>query len=485
MFAGAGWECNKIEGDKCSSPQGGGWGKVSGENDSVRSALRGAVASSDDGGAAIWLVEFGADGVIAWEVQRDACGTPRARHWPAIPADTGDDAQALFQEHLRPLIGDRPLLLLVLSSADATANEILDVLADNHPEAIVCHCTSPLADIMREVISETPLTHWYELIGLRRMDSGRLVFDSFPLFPREAVHGYRQPLRIQCEPSEDGTVFAVVAQLRGKYRLVSVQSAMLAPGVYEPTAVLVRPGRVVFEGLPVKSRAEHSSWPALVTAVPPTLDRTPPAHLICAIELTGTAEQLDQRIERIDKLVEHASLAGGELSVSLVSYGAHSFHRKVPDESVTVLARAGRARAAQAALARVRERRPPDGEYPKAAQLECALAEIYRLIDRRDGRPVLVTAGSRPAFPPRADLLTQILPCPHRTDWHSELKRLTRIPDITFGAICDASATGPIWTELGREARESPDIIDVRPFAERLQLTRPTMYVPFPLIDGD
>ncbi len=457
---------------------------MNGERGSVRSALRTGLADPAEG-TAVWIVEFAADSVIAWQVRRDSSGTPQVRHWP-VPVRPAADPEAVYQQQLRPLLGAGARVLLVCSTADASRGQIFDVVRAAHPEATVSHCTCPLGGVIRQVITETPLTHWYELVMLRRTGSGRLLFDSFQLFPREARHGYRQQFRMRCEPSDEhGTVFAVIAERGGSYRLVSAQSALLAPGVYEPTAELLRPGRVAFDGLPVKLRAEHRSWPALISAVPPRLDRPPPVHLICAIEVTGSSEQLRQRIERIDKLVEHVSLGDGQLTVSLVSYGAHSFHRKVPEEPVTVLALTLNAKAAQAALARLGKRQPPDGEYPRAAQLECALAAIVRLIDRKDGRPVLVTAGSRPPFPPVVDLHTEILPCPDRTDWRRELRRLAGVPAITFGAICDDGAAAPVWAQLGREARESADIVDMQPFAVRLGLSRPALYVPFPLTDAD
>jgi hypothetical protein len=56
---------------------------------------------------------------------------------------------------------------------------------------------------------------------------------------------------------------------------------------------------------------------------------------------------------------------------------------------------------------------------PPAAQLECALAELAQHPDASAGRPVLVTAGSRPPHPPRADVGTQIMPCPERRDWRT------------------------------------------------------------------
>ena len=438
-------------------------------------------------GATITLIEFGNDSVTAWQVQRDGSGTPRARHWPPMPAYSADDPQARYEEQLRPLADGGSRLLLVLSAPYPPSGELFGVVTSAHPDAPLLACRSPLAEVLRELITGIPLTHWYELVVLRRLRSGRLVFDSWQLFPAEADHRYPpQRFRIWCEPSDEhGTVFAVVAQLGGDYSMVSVQSAMLDPGFHEPTAKLLRPGQVAFEGLPVKLRTEHRSWPSLVGAVPATLDRPAPAHLICAIEVSGTKDQLRRRIDRVQQLITRAETTEGQLRVSLISYGAHSFSRKVPDEPPAALTWAGSAKTALAELAKLQKRGTPDGEYPRAAQLECALAEVIRRLDRDDGRPCLVTAGSRPPYPPRVDPRTEIIPCPRRNDWRGALQRLGGIPDMAFGTICDHDAAGPAWTQLGRDASESGDLVDVRRLAMNLGLSRPLMNVPFPLIGLD
>ena len=204
---------------------------------------------------------------------------------------------------------------------------------------------------------------------------------------------------------------------------------------------------------------------------------------MCVIEVSGPTDQFRRRIDRIQDLIAHTDGTDGQLSVSLISYGPHAFDRRVPDEPAKVLAWAADSKTVLLALDKLGERKLVKGEYPRAAQLECALTEVARLLSVRDGRPVLVTAGSRPPFPPRVDIRSEILPCPDRRDWRRPLQKLYGVPGITFGALPDQDADAEIWTRLGREALEPLDVVDVRRFAADLGLCGTAVPVPFPLID--
>jgi hypothetical protein len=344
--------------------------------------------------------------------------------------------------------------------------------------------------LLRDAIRDSPLTRWYELVVLRRSRSGRLGMDGHPLFPPGAQRGYPCQFTIRCEPGDSrGTVFAVVTREARRFRIVSVQSADIPPGMYEPTAVLARPGQVVFEGLPAALRPEQRRWSDIVAAIPEKLDRAPPAHLVCLIEVSGGREGLRHRIDRVEQLITSASAGTGQLAVSLVSYGPHAFDHRQHEEPATVLAWATTGDRALAVLGRLRDRTPPEEEYPRAAQLECALAEVAgRLTGRdsgRDGRPVLVTVGSRPPHPPRVDIQTEIIPCPERRDWRRSLEELRGVPGITFGALCGRGASRAIWGNLGTDALEPLNVVEAARFAADIGLYGPVQYVPFPLIDQE
>jgi hypothetical protein len=79
--------------------------------------------------------------------------------------------------------------------------------------------------------------------------------DGHALFPPGAQRGYSHQFTVRCELSDSrGTVFAVVTREARCFRIVSLKSGVIPPGVYEPNAVLLRPGQVVFEGLPAVLR---------------------------------------------------------------------------------------------------------------------------------------------------------------------------------------------------------------------------------------
>ena len=129
------------------------------------------------------------------------------------------------------------------------------------------------------------------------------------------------------------------------------------------------------------------------------------------------------------------------------------------------------------------EGHPADVGYPRAAQIECVLTEIAERLTGQEGRPVLVTVGSRPPFPPRVDPLTEIIPCPNRNDWRRALYLLMDHPGIAFGAISDRDPDGGVWTSLGTDAFAPVSAFDTRRFAAKLGLL--SVNIPFPLVGPD
>lgn len=468
-------------------------GGMSAQGHAADRALRAELAELTEG-AVFKIAEFGEEGVVVWEVRRDGNGTPlAARLGPPVPASPGTGSGGFYGERLSPLTGAGSRLLIVWSAARAERpDEMFEMLRDARPDAPCCSSDTPVAVLLREAIRDSPLTRWYELVVLRRSRSGRLGMDGHPLFPPGAQRGYRCQFRIRCEPGGSrGTVFAVVTREGRRFRIVSLQSADIPPGLYRPTAVLARPGQVMFQDLPAALQPEHRRWSDIVAAVPEKLDRPPPVHLVCLIEVSGAKEQLKRRIDRVEQLITSAGAVSGQLVVSVVSYGSHAFDHRQHEEPVTALAWAMSGDRALAALGRLRGRTPPEGrrppeeEYPRAAQLECALAEVAGRLTGRDGRPVLVTVGARPPHPPRVDIRTEILPCPERKDWSWYLSELQAVPGITFGALYDRGASGAIWPRLGRETLEPLNVVEAARFAADIGLYGPVQYVPFPLIDQE
>jgi hypothetical protein len=377
---------------------------------------------------------------------------------------------------------------------DSTADQMFEVAVNAHGRASAFRFTGPLDEMLRRVIAAEPLTQWYELVTLRRTQSGRLILTGTQLFPPGTRRGERQSMTVRCEPSgEDGTVFAVVAtESVDQVRLVSLDSVNLAPGTYNLTAVLRRPGLVRFEGLPAKLREDHRSWLEIVAGVPEQFDLSQPAHLICVVEVSGTGQQVSQRIELADQLIKHVTAGTeGRLKISLISYGPHAVGRSFAEEPIRVLTWAQDRTSALHEVNRMRDRGAAPIGYSRAAQLECVLARVIEELDRRDeddGRPVLVTIGSRPAFPHRLDAATEIIPCPERNDWRRSLRQLQEgYPGIAFGAISDHRLDQEIWPHLasGAFAPMNISIFDVQDFAERLGLLSKVEYIPLPLIEPE
>lgn len=411
-----------------------------------------------------------------------------------VTALSEDERLTIARARTAGLIADPAHPVLVGASLDEpTAKPAFDRLHAVHPQAPVFENDEPLDDSLHRGIGNDMLTHAYELVVVRRTRSGRLRLGGHQLFPHSARRGDYKTFMIRCGPSdENGTAFAVVA-VEGvrDFQLVSVESANIFPGTYEVTAELLRPGLVQFHGLPADFRSEHRSWAELVGAIPAKIDLPEPAHLVCAVEVSGTADQVQERISRVEQLVglitentEH------ELAFSLVSYGPHSFDWKVLEDPVKALTWAAGADTAMSALKALRDRGPVESGYMRAAQIECMLAKVASRLGMQHGRPVLVTAGSRPPYPQRMDPRTEILPCPHRNDWRRALQRIRALPGSAFGAICESSWTlderedGDIWPRLGSDAIADLNAVNIRRFAADLGLLSLTVQpIPFPIVE--
>lgn len=448
-------------------------------------------------GAYFTVAELTATGVIVWTVSRDDKGTPAARYQEltGVP-DPETGALADFdRDHLTRLLGRH--LLLVTHPAVDYPDRLLALLPDEF--AVPAHeCQTPLKDHVRGVITVTPLRVGYELVVLRQGQDGRLTMDLRQLIPQDACSGYSEDFTVRCAPTDErGTTFAVVIRDRNggitgaasRPRPVEIQSAKIPPGEYRVNAELVRPGHVEFNGFPTRLGRDSRTLREIVQTVPERLPRPRRAHLICLLEVSD-AELLEHRVERLEELINAAEASGGELEVSLVTYGPHSVQRTVPEEAAAVVAWATRSDLALRKLGAVKKRAAPDNEYPRAAQLECALREVARMFADETpgsggsgGRTVLVTAGARPPHPDRVDIYTEIIPCPDRTNWKRTLNDLyDKLPSLKFGALCNVGAVGNVWSSLGKDAIEEVEVVDVPAFAEKLGLHDSVRAVPFPLI---
>jgi hypothetical protein len=463
-------------------------------------------------GESLSIAEFSPSGVTVWKVSLDRVGTPRVlRYLHDFPSlrDQGMLDEAELVDRIRPENDGRVILartgLRPQGEADRDALDAdrgFELARVAYPGSRTFRSVTAVDDLLADATARVPLpaSLWYELVLLRRSGSGRLEFTAQQLFLPEARRGDTRQFAVRCEPSDDnGTVFAVAARDAAfEFQLVSMASAKVSPGTYYLTATLLRPGRVRFDGLPVKLRTDTRAWLDVLAEVPERLDAYGPCHLIVAVEACGTAEEFEVRIDRADQLMADVQdAADGPVTFSLLTYAAHTHSRVAGDEAVNVVAWAvsdpGTLTRHLRALA---ARGPAQAQYSRAAKVECMLAEVARRLHGPEaaapGRPALVTIGSRPAFPHRIDRVTEILPCPERYDWRTILRGLAEDhAGMAFGAIRDTPVgldglhPGPfddVWRHLGTDMSVAPGEFEAHAFAAGLGLVPPVLqYLPFPL----
>lgn len=446
------------------------------------------------------IAQFAVDGIVLWRVSLDGAGTPQCRYWPVTAwsvlapdgALSASDMAALFD-------GTTGNLIVVLPRGREDHSPALSWLVAAFPRAQVCISKMALDYALRLAIAEQPISATYELVVLRQHPSGRLSMDTLPLMPPGARRDHQERFEIRCSARDGyGTVFAVVARHADQmvYHMVSAMSGPVPPGSYAVTAVLRRPGRVdfQFEGQHVRLKTDTRPWSDIVATVPDRIAPDDPgAHLICLIETSGDADEVAMRIGSVRELIERVSEeAGPRLRVSLVSYGSHAFDvLDDPDGDPIFWAWAADWPMALEQLENLKGRDASAVGYIRAAQLECALATVTLRLTGEDGRrPVLVTAGSRPPFPPRASVASQILPCPNRNDWRRDLHRLEEHYGITFGLLTQPTtvtdARSEVWQRLGAHAWLPIGSSDYGGFAAKLALLGGAENsVPFPLYEPE
>jgi len=454
------------------------------------------------GRATFTVAEFAAGAASIFEISRDEHGTPAAVRWEyacedgaphVADEDRWSGAMADPESFCR---GVAPRL--VVRPPGRLPSGLSGLLSGLRPEVPVYTCQAPLPELLRAAVRESPLVLGYELAVLKRVPAGRtgparLALTGQPLFSPGETQGRQVSIRVTCEPTDaEGTAFAVVTReprpdlprQAQRLRPLQIQAAAVPPGSYDLTAVLARPGQVRFQGLPAALGPADRSWEELYRLVPGQLATHAPVHLVCLIETCGGDERLKQRLYRLEELIARAQAGARPLRVSVVAYGAHGVAWKVADAPPEIRAWAATGREAVSALRGLVGRRADEREYQRAAQLECALALVRERLAATGGRPVIVTAGGRPAHPPGLDTASLIIPCPDWVDGMSELGRLLGLPGITLGALRDPACRGGMWDRLGQHAVATvDDAVDMERFAEALGLCEATQTVPFPVIE--
>jgi hypothetical protein len=457
------------------------------------------------GDAAFTVAEFAMDAATIFQVSRDEHGTPTAVTWRYSCEDGGRIVAEQESDPWSMTTGDPEQFYqqaapkLMVCSGSLLPTGLRDLLPDPR-EVPTYKCVSPLRDLLRAAMKDSPLVLAYELAVLKRGPVGRSGAErptliGCPLFSPGDTRGLQVTVHVHIEPTGgEGTALAVVTreprpdlprQVR-RMRPMQVQAAVVPAGYYLLTAVLTRPGQVRFQGEPQLPRFSDSnrSWDELERIMPAQLTARAAVHLVCLTELCGSDDRVQQRIDRLEELVTEAQTDARPLHVSVVTYGAHGVAWKLDDRPPEIRVWAAPGDEAIKALRGLASRRVDNRDYQDAAQLECALQLLREHLVEADGRPVIVAAGGRAAHPPGLDTSRQLIPCPDWVDGKSELDWLCRLPGISFGALRDPKCREGIWERLGRDAVATvDDAVDMESFAEHLGLRVAVQTVPFPVIE--
>jgi hypothetical protein len=489
------------------------WGPMSGDSalcdEEVHEALSDELGRLS-GSATFTVAEFAVGTASIFEISRDQHGTPTAIRWTY--AYTGGALRVEEEDRWSQALADPERFYrcvapkFIVRAPQRLPTGLSDLLSRPRPEVPVYPCHASLPELLRAAVRESPLVLGYELAVLRRVPAGRtgaarVVLTGLPLFSPGETQGCQVTIRVNCEPTDaEGTAFAVVTReprpdlprQAQQMRPLQIQAALVPPGSYAVTAVLARPGQVRFQGLPAALGPSVRSWEELGRLVPGQLAAPAPVHLVCLIEVCGGDDRLKQRIYRLEELITKAQTGARPLRVSVVAYGAHGVAWKVEDRPPEIRAWAAPGPKAVNALRGLVSRPADEREYQRAAQLECVLKLVRERLAATDGRraaatdarPVIVTAGGRPAHPPGLDTSTLIIPCPDWVDGAWELGRLLSLPGITLGALRDPKCRGGLWDQLGQHAVATvDDAVDMESFAAGLGLLAAAQTVPFPVAE--
>ncbi|MGI5324860.1 hypothetical protein [Actinomadura nitritigenes] len=408
------------------------------------------------------VLEVATSDVRRFEVVRDRVGVLRGRRLADLPPDT-------------TAVNDTDSALLIRTAVGRT--QIDEVVRNLYPD--VTEFVAPDADlieVLRGVVADDRLTRSYELVVVRRTPDGGVQLQGLPLFAAGAGQGETVHVTLRC--LTDRLVLAVCATGEDGPRLLSLDATKLAPDTYQVIVELRRPGLVRFTGLPEEPRPTGDRWSDLVAGLPRRFPSARP-HLICAVEVSGSEEQVAMRLHLLDGAIGAADDAIPGLQVSVIPYGSHEFRRGVRDAPVRPLAQ-----EVEPAQARslIRAQAALETGYVLAAQIECMLETLLMLVGEESAADsALLTVGDRPAFPPRANE-TEILPCPYRRDWEAAL---ASYGGRALVAVCDrpTDAAEQVWHRLGRDLLVDLDGADIREVVAALALAPDRRPMPFPLIE--
>jgi hypothetical protein len=416
------------------------------------------------------LIDLTGVAIAAYQVRLDSLGVPQLR-----VADASD-----LQDSSVP----NEMPFFVCTAPDAAVPDSIKLLLHDWPHALIQ--VDPGTDVprvLREAVDKSAIRQPYHLVtGWTAPLRGRVLLSSIELFPVGEARGATREVRVRSVCTDTtGTVLAVVAIDDGMPRLISAHSVQLGPGPLTIQAILAAPGKVVFIK-PEGATADPRTWSTLIDAVPPSLNSAGPAHLVCAVDITGLASAVAARLWRVEALIKELHSrhpVPHHLKVSVVAYGAHRSQGEA-DDRVVVTDWMSDPETAALSLGRLGAARTSED---RAAQVEDALTEIHRRLRVTSGslQTVLVVAGDAQPYP--ASNTDAIPECPNGHDWEGILSALESI-GCKRAAIRDR-LTGHgagAWLRLGAGKVHAGDELNPVAFGQDVGLIVPTLnHMPFPM----
>ena len=462
----------------------------------LRAALSALVAAvrPDRAGA---VIAVGLDGIDLITVSLDAAEAPRvADGWhldwadmlPGFPGDKRgrddwliDGLPARSRVAPGALVRDRlprthtyPALVVCRPKSARVLEAAVEAIAAADPAARLLRVpglgASPVRDLVARAAARDPLRRPYYLLTARvDARTGDVLPVPRPLFAAGTVRGARARLPLRWMPG--GVAEITLAVFAGNGRDDWSRARPLAlyqvpvpvepdPGEPRPEilAVLDAPGRVRFDE-PSGAVSHPDPWPKVFRQIPARVAVIAgyPVNLVCAVDLSGTAEAVGRRKALARDLIKLASREhpGGRLRVAVVTCTDHVIGREKGGEYRRVTESSELGTAAQA-LEWLADAEGASSKSRLCAPVEDLLDDASALLSgstQAGRRARLLTLASRPPHPfPQRN--SEKMACPLHISWTKAVQKLDQaavlravVVDALPSARSDERAE---WNQIGR-----------------------------------
>jgi hypothetical protein len=491
----------------------------------LRAALSALVAAvrPDSKGA---VVAVGLDGIELITVSLDAAEVPRvADGWrldwadvlPGLPRDKRgrddrliDGLPALSRAATAAFVRDRlprthayPALIVCRPKSAQVLEAAAEAIAGAGPAARLLRVpglgAAPVRDLVARAAAWDPLRRPYYLLTAH-VDARTGDVRPVPrqLFATGTVRGARARLPLRWMP--EGMADITLAVFAGNGRDDWSRARPLAlyrvplPEEADPEilAVLDGPGRVSI-ARPAGADRHPDPWPDVFRQIPArvVVAARSPVDLVCAIDLSGTADAVGRRKALARDLIHLASreYPGRRLRAAIVTCTDHVFGRERGGEYLPVID-ASELDTAEQALEWLAGAKSTDIKYRLCAPVEDLLKAAGALIMgsmRLGRRPGLLVLAGRPPHP-FPEGTTGKNACPRRIDWKKVVPELDEA-GVRRAVVVDElpparSVERAEWSRIGSSGQHSIATATVGRLADDLGLLAPrSQRVPLPLTD--